>query len=112
RGASRRIALEVLRRHVRALARQEGDEARALGTDHGGGVRRAGGDGDRLVLADREMLVADPKVERSVEDDDDLVDFLVEVQRRAGALFQDAETGAHGNALRLAGQDVIPIAGT
>ena len=69
RRAGRRIALKILRRHVRTLPRQEGDEARALGTDHGEGMRRARRNGDRLVLADQETLVADPKVEGSLEDE-------------------------------------------
>src|SRR6266545_451270 len=110
RGAQGRIALDVLRRHVRALPGQEGDEARALGADHGEGMRRAGGNGDRLVFADQDTLVADPEVEGSVEDDDHLVDLLMEMQWRPGALFQDGHARAHGNALRLAREDIVAIA--
>src|SRR5215218_7096912 len=111
-GPQGRIALDVLRSHVCALAGQKGDETRALGADHGEGMRRAGGNGDRLVLADQQTLGADPEVEGSFEDDDHLVDFLMEVQRRPGALLQDTEARAHRNALGLAGQNIVAIART
>ncbi len=45
------------------------------------------------------------------EDDDHLVDFMMEVQRRTGALFQDTHARTYGDSLRLAGQHEVTIAG-
>src|ERR1700737_2926954 len=89
-GAQRRPALEILCSHVRSLLGKKSDEARPFRADHGEGVRRASGNGDGLVLANEKALVSNPQVERSFDDNNHLIDFLMEMQWCPSPLFQDA----------------------
>ena len=55
-------------------------------------------------------FVADREVERAFENHDHLVDFVMEVQRRPGSLFQDAHARTHRDPLRFAGQHEVAVA--
>ena len=97
-GALRRAAIEIGRRHRLTRLRQERQDARRARPDRDKAVRHPGRQRDRVVGADQTPLVGDPHLEHPVEHDDDLVDGVVKMGRRAGAGLDDAEARRAGDA--------------
>ena len=81
------------------VARREGEHAHRLRPDRDEGMRHTGRNGDGVVGLDHEPLVAEPDVEPALQQDEDLVDAVVHVQRCTGARLDHAVAGDAGQAL-------------
>jgi hypothetical protein len=92
------------------MARLRGEHPRGRWADRH--ARDAGRNGDGVIGLDQTLLIPEPEVEHALKQNEDFVDVLVCVKRRAGAGLDDAVSRDASEALVAARKDEITITRT